>query len=97
MKVKNLSEEQLERYSRQIIMNEIGLDGQLLLINSSILIIGCGGLGTAALSYLSMAGIGRLGIIDFDKVAVSNLNRQILFDENDIGRSKVITAKKKNK
>ena len=95
MRKKKLNEEQEERYSRQIIVDEFGLKGQLALLNSNVLIIGCGGLGTAALTYLSMSGIGRIGIVDFDKISLSNLSRQMLFDEKEVGKSKVKIAMKK--
>ena len=95
MKNKNLDEVQVERYSRQILIDELGLEGQLALLNSSVLVIGCGGLGTAALTYLSMSGIGKIGVVDFDSISLSNLSRQILFTEKEIGKSKVQIAKKK--
>ncbi|MAI83907.1 MAG: adenylyltransferase [Rickettsiales bacterium] len=97
MKNKNLDEVQVERYSRQILIDELGLEGQLALLNSSVLVIGCGGLGTAALTYLSMSGIGKIGVVDFDSISLSNLSRQILFTEKEIGKSKVQIAKKKIK
>lgn len=88
-KKKELSAHQLDRYSRQIILPNIGGSGQLSILNSSILIIGGGGLGSTAINYLAMAGVGKIGIIDFDKISLSNLNRQLLFKENDINKSKV--------
>ena len=96
-KIKKLSDKQQEKYSRQILMNQIGGKGQLSIINSSVLVIGCGGLGTSAISYLAMAGIGKIGIVDFDKVSLSNLNRQSLFTEKDIGRLKVDVVEEKVK
>ena len=90
-----LNDSQLERFSRQILIEKFGYQGQLSLMNSSVLIIGCGGLGSAAISYLVMAGLGHIGIVDYDKVDISNLSRQSLFDEKDIGMLKVDAAKKK--
>lgn len=80
------------RYSRQIILNEIGREGQDKLLKSKVLVVGVGGLGSPVLTYLAGAGIGALGIIDFDTVGISNLNRQSLFRTNDIGRKKVDVA-----
>ena len=94
-KFKDLNDQDLEKYSRQIIMKNIGFDGQLKIMNTSILIIGCGGLGTSALAYLSMAGIKKIGIADFDEVNLSNLNRQLLFTINDIKKKKIDVAKRK--
>ena len=88
----------LEKYSRQIIMEQVGVKGQKQIYNSSICIIGCGGLGTSAAQYLSMSGIGKLILIDHDSIILSNLNRQTLFTERDIGASKckVLSEKIKN-
>jgi adenylyltransferase/sulfurtransferase len=88
-------ENQLLRYSRQLIINEIGTDGQKKLSGSKILVVGSGGLGSPALTYLTAAGVGTLGIVDFDKVGLSNLQRQILYTTNDIGKSKVDIAQKR--
>lgn len=97
-KITKLSDKQLERYSRQIILEKIATKGQIKIMNSKILILGCGGLGTTAATYLAMAGVNRIGILDFDNVSLSNLNRQILFYENDIGKKKVdvLSSKLKN-
>jgi molybdopterin-synthase adenylyltransferase len=81
------------RYARHIILKEIGEVGQGKLLASSALVIGAGGLGSAAITYLAAAGIGRLGIIDADRVELSNLQRQVLFEEADIGRLKVEAAR----
>lgn len=78
----------LRRYARHIVLPEIGEDGQQRLLASSALVIGAGGLGSAALAYLAAAGVGRLGIVEPDRVELSNLQRQILFETADIGRSK---------
>jgi molybdopterin-synthase adenylyltransferase len=94
-KITTLNDGQLERFSRQILIDKFGYKGQLSLMNSSVLIIGCGGLGSAAINYLVMSGLGHIGIIDYDKVDISNLSRQSLFDERDIGLSKVEVAKRK--
>lgn len=88
-KITKLTDKQVERYSRQIILEKIETKGQLKIMNSKILILGCGGLGTTAATYLAMAGVNSLGILDFDNVSLSNLNRQLLFYENDIGKKKV--------
>lgn len=90
-----LSKSELKRYNRHIIMPEIGLEGQQKLINAKVLIIGAGGLGCPVLLYLTAAGVGTLGICDFDYVDESNLQRQILFGTDDIGKSKAHTAARK--
>ena len=85
----------MNRYSRQLSMPEIGLEGQQKLNASRVLIIGAGGLGSPVALYLTAAGVGTLGIIDYDSISKSNLNRQILYTENDIGQPKVdITAQR---
>ena len=96
--MRNSEEYFLEKYSRQIIMEKVGFEGQKKIYNSSICIVGCGGLGTSAAQYLSMSGIGRLVLIDPDSIVLSNLNRQTLFTEKDIGASKckVLSEKIKN-
>jgi len=88
-----LSAQEVSRYSRHLIMPEVGLDGQEKLKASSVLIIGAGGLGTPAASYLAAAGVGRIGIVDFDVVELNNLHRQILYTEKDLGRSKAEVMK----
>ncbi|MCL2662740.1 MAG: HesA/MoeB/ThiF family protein [Oscillospiraceae bacterium] len=92
-----LSEKQQGMYSRQIIMKDIGIDGQKKLAEASVLVVGCGGLGAPVLYYLTAMGIGHLGLCDGDKVALSNLNRQILFTMDDIGKQKAKTASKQLK
>ncbi|MBC7486949.1 MAG: molybdopterin-synthase adenylyltransferase MoeB [Cytophagaceae bacterium] len=84
----SLSKEELSRYSRHISLQEVGLAGQEKIKAASVLVIGAGGLGCPALQYLTAAGVGRIGIIDFDKVDVSNLQRQILYTTDDIGKYK---------
>ena len=90
-----LSENELKRYSRHLILPEVGIDGQEKLKASSVLIVGAGGLGCPLATYLAAAGVGRIGIIDFDVVDESNLQRQVLYGVDDIGKSKVEVAKKK--
>lgn len=85
------------RYSRQLILKEIGYEGQNKLLNSKVLVIGAGGLGSPALYYLAAAGVGTLGIADFDTVSISNLQRQVLHFTNDLGRKKVDSAEEKLK
>ncbi|MBI2902434.1 MAG: molybdopterin-synthase adenylyltransferase MoeB [Candidatus Methylomirabilis oxyfera] len=86
------NEEQIRRYSRHIILPEVGGKGQRRLLNSSVLLVGAGGLGSPAALYLAAAGVGRLGIIDGDVVDMSNLQRQILHHVDDVGRPKVQSA-----
>ena len=81
-----------ERYSRQLIMPEIGVVGQKTLRESRVFVVGAGGLGSPLLLYLAAAGIGTLGIADYDSVSLSNLNRQILYTDHDIGQNKAVTA-----
>jgi len=88
----SLTKEELSRYSRHISLQEVGLAGQEKIKAASVLVIGAGGLGCPALQYLAAAGVGRIGIIDFDKVDISNLQRQILYTTEDIGKSKAKTA-----
>lgn len=88
-----LNPEQQRRYARHIVLSEIGTAGQGKLLSSSALVIGAGGLGSAALAYLAAAGVGRIGVIDADRVELSNLQRQVLFETADIGRPKVEAAR----
>ena len=90
-----LSKQELLRYSRQIILPELGLGGQQRLKEGSVLVIGAGGLGSPVLLYLTAAGIGRIGIVDFDVVDESNLQRQILYGQNDVGAAKAGKAKER--
>lgn len=85
--------EQLERYSRHIILKEVGAKGQKKLLNSKVLIIGAGGLGSPAALYLAAAGVGTIGIVDADEVDLSNLQRQIIHTTKDLKRAKVQSAK----
>lgn len=83
---------QLERYSRHIILQEVGVKGQKKLLNASVLIIGAGGLGAPAALYLAAAGVGTIGIVDADEVDLSNLQRQVIHTTNDVGKAKVKSA-----
>jgi molybdopterin/thiamine biosynthesis adenylyltransferase len=86
------SKEELVRYSRQMMLPGFGVQGQEKLKNAKVLVVGAGGLGCPVLQYLNAAGIGTIGIIDFDKVELHNLHRQILYSFADVGRSKIIAA-----
>ena len=86
---KKLNNEHLERYSRQIVLKDIGIQGQKKISLSKILIVGAGGLGCPAADYLSRAGVGVIGIADFDKVSLSNIHRQSMYHSKDIGKFKV--------
>ena len=88
----SLDSEQLDRYSRHIIMDEVGPAGQQRLLDASILCVGAGGLGSPVVQYLAAAGVGRLGIADDDVVERSNLQRQVVHGESDVGRPKVDSA-----
>ncbi len=90
-----LTDSQIERYSRHIILKEVGGKGQQKLLNSKVLIIGAGGLGAPIALYLAAAGIGTIGIADADSVDLSNLQRQVIHFTPDIGKPKVISAKEK--
>ena len=91
------SKKQIERYSRQIILKKVGTIGQKKLLESKVLIIGAGGLGSPISIYLTALGIGKIGIVDKDKVEISNLSRQIIFSTSDLGKSKSIIASNKLK
>lgn len=88
----SFSNEQLERYSRHIILKEVGVKGQKKLLNSKVLIIGTGGLGAPAAMFLAAAGVGNIGLVDFDAVELSNLQRQIIHLTKDVGKPKVISG-----
>ena len=87
-----LTPEEILRYQRHLTLPQFGEDAQLKLKESRVLVVGAGGLGCPALQYLAAAGVGKLGIVDFDEVDISNLQRQILFTEDDVGRSKADVA-----
>lgn len=89
-----MEDQQLLRYSRQIMLPEIGFEGQQKLLQSRILIIGLGGLGSPAAMYLAAAGVGELALVDFDRVDLSNLQRQIIHTSDSIGQPKVESARK---
>jgi adenylyltransferase/sulfurtransferase len=87
-----LTKKEIERYSRHLIMPEVGMDGQLKLKQAKVLCIGTGGLGAPLGLYLAAAGVGRIGLVDFDRVDDSNLQRQVLFSTKDVGRPKIEAA-----
>ena len=93
----SLNKYQIERFSRQLILKNIGAKGQKKIFSSKILIVGVGGLGCPAAESLVRAGIGTIGLIDNDIVNLSNIHRQSLYNERDINKSKVKVAKKKIK
>src|SRR6266568_2664903 len=88
-----LTVEEVRRYSRHLIIPDVGMAGQKRLKNAKVLAIGAGGLGSPTLMYLAAAGVGTLGIVDFDVVDETNLQRQIIHGQNDVGRSKAQSAK----
>ena len=90
-----LSNEEITRYSRHLILPEVGMAGQLRLKSASVLLIGAGGLGAPAAMYLTAAGVGKIGMVDFDMVDVSNLQRQIIHSQEFIGKSKLESARKR--
>jgi molybdopterin/thiamine biosynthesis adenylyltransferase/rhodanese-related sulfurtransferase len=92
---RTLSKEEIQRYSRHLIMPEVGMEGQLKLARAKVLMIGAGGLGAPLGLYLAAAGVGRLGIVDFDVVDFTNLQRQITFTTTDVGRPKAQAAKER--
>ena len=87
-----LTPQQVQRYSRHIIMPQVGSMGQRRLMDASVLLVGAGGLGSPLAMYLAAAGVGKIGIVDFDDVDITNLHRQLLHGHNDIGRLKVDSA-----
>src|SRR5438552_11202563 len=89
----NLPPQEVARYSRHLIMPEVGMDGQKRLKAASVLLVGAGGLGSPLALYLAAAGVGRIGIVDFDVVDFSNLQRQILHGTADVGRPKLHSAR----
>ncbi|MAE66939.1 MAG: molybdenum cofactor biosynthesis protein MoeB [Phycisphaeraceae bacterium] len=91
----DLSKEEIQRYSRHLILPEVTLEGQKKLKAASVLMIGTGGLGAPVSMYLTAAGVGRIGLVDFDTVDYSNLQRQVLFSTDDVGVSKLDAAKKR--
>ena len=95
--METLSNEQLEKYYNSISLKEIGEKGQLKLLNSSVLVVGAGGLGSASLLQLASMGIGHIGVIDNDVVKLRNLPRQIIYQYDDVNKNKVLTVKKRLK
>ena len=89
-----ISNSELLRYSKQIILKKIGIVGQKKISSAKVLVVGVGGLGCPLVLYLANTGLGNIGLVDDDKVDLSNLNRQIIFNNADIGKSKVIQTKK---
>ena len=92
---KKLNKKEIERFSRQIILKNIGILGQNKITNSKVLVIGMGGLGCPVAEFLTRSGIGLLGIVDHDRISLSNIHRQSLFNEKDLNQPKVKIAKKK--
>ena len=92
---KQLNKNLIERFSRQIVLKDIGILGQKKILSAKVLVVGAGGLGCPVIEFLTRAGIGTLGIVDYDKVNLSNLHRQSLYQKSDIGKSKVLIIKKK--
>ena len=90
-----LTVDDVRRYSRHLIIPDVAMAGQQRLMNAKVLCVGAGGLGSPALMYLAAAGVGTLGIVEFDTVDESNLQRQIIHGQSDIGKSKAISAKEK--
>ena len=88
-----LSREEVARYSRHLIIPNVGMTGQKRLKNARVLFIGAGGLGSPALLYLAAAGVGTIGIVEFDEVDMSNLQRQVIHGRSDVGRPKALSAK----
>src|SRR5699024_3752393 len=88
-----LTKEEVARYSRHLIIPDVGMPGQKRLKNARVLVIGAGGLGSPALLYLAAAGVGTLGIVEFDEVDESNLHRQVIHGQSDLGKSKAESAK----
>ena len=89
-----INSSQFKRFEKQIILKKVGLAGQKRIFSANVLVIGLGGLGCPLLTYIASSGVGKIGIVDFDKVEISNLNRQTLFNPSDIGKFKVNQAKK---
>lgn len=91
----DLTEEQIERYSRHILLEDVGVEGQEKILNAKVLVIGAGGLGAPVSLYLAAAGVGTIGIVDADNVDLSNLQRQVIHFTGDVGKPKVESAKEK--
>ena len=91
----NFNLKDFDRFEKQIVLKKVGISGQKKIFSSKVLIIGIGGLGCPLLTYLVASGVGTIGIVDYDKVDISNLNRQTLFLPSDVGKFKVNQAKSK--
>ena len=91
----NFNLKDFKRFEKQIVLKKVGISGQKKIFSSKVLIIGIGGLGCPLLTYLVASGVGTIGIVDYDKVDISNLNRQTLFVPGDVGKFKVNQAKSK--
>ena len=89
-----LSDIQAERYARHLVLQEIGAEGQKKMLEAKVLVIGAGGLGSTAIAYLAAAGVGTIGVADFDEVSLSNLQRQIIHGQATLGKEKVVSAEK---
>src|SRR5690242_12779129 len=89
----SLTIDEVRRYSRHLIIPDVGMDGQKRLKNARVLVIGAGGLGSPALLYLAAAGVGTIGLVEFDEVDESNLQRQVIHGQSDVGRPKAQSAK----
>src|SRR5476649_1008977 len=87
-----LSHEEIRRYGRHLIMPEVTLEGQQKLKPARVIVIGTGGLGAPILAYLAAAGVGQIGVVDFDKVDLSNLHRQIIHKTGNVGKAKTLSA-----
>ena len=94
MKKKSIKNEDYRKYYRQLILKKIGVSGQKKIFNSKVLVIGSGGLGCPLILYLAYSGVGNIGIVDHDKIEISNLSRQVLFTKDDVGKKKTIVSKK---
>ena len=92
-----LNKELVERYSRQIVLKDVGPTGQKKIMNSKVLVVGAGGLGCPVIDYLSRAGVGNIGVVDNDKVNISNIHRQSLYNSKEVGKFKVNVVKQKIK
>ena len=94
---KILNRNLIQRYSRQIVLKNVGPNGQKQILKSKVLVVGAGGLGCPVIDYLSRAGVGNIGIVDNDKVSISNIHRQSLYNSKDLGKFKVNVVKQKIK
>ena len=92
---RELTDEQILRYSRHLLIPDIDNLGQRRINNAKVLCVGAGGLGSPTIMYLAAAGVGTIGIVDYDKVEMSNLQRQVIHGQSDIGKSKAVSAKEK--